>query len=95
MHRRNGVYGLLHSRRLGAGLPAPGTERELSMKIYDESLYCQECGTEISFAESLFGQDLCDECYELTLKMMRERRNAARRAARQAKRRARNKEENR
>ena len=36
------------------------------MKIYDESLYCQECGCEISAAQSKFCNDYCDDCYKLT-----------------------------
>lgn len=35
------------------------------MKIYDESLYCQECGKRITVQNSLFGGDCCDDCYEL------------------------------
>jgi hypothetical protein len=34
------------------------------MKIYDESLYCQECGTEISVAEDKFLGHFCEECSE-------------------------------
>ena len=30
--------------------------------IYDESLYCQECDTEITTQEDLFNGHLCDEC---------------------------------
>ena len=33
------------------------------MKIYDESLYCQECAREISVVVAKFGDSLCEECY--------------------------------
>lgn len=35
------------------------------MKIFDESLYCQECDKEISVAEYNFLGCLCEECFEI------------------------------
>jgi hypothetical protein len=32
------------------------------MKIYDTSLYCQECDAEISVAEAKFNSGLCEDC---------------------------------
>ena len=32
--------------------------------IYDESLYCQECGTEITVPEDKFNGHVCNDCAE-------------------------------
>ena len=36
------------------------------MKIYDEAIYCQECGKEISIVEDKFLGRLCNECFTPT-----------------------------
>jgi hypothetical protein len=40
------------------------------MKIYDESLYCQECNCEISVAQSKFCDNYCDDCYEQDMQQL-------------------------
>jgi hypothetical protein len=40
------------------------------MKIYDESLYCQECNCEISVAQSKFCNNYCDDCYEQDMQQL-------------------------
>ena len=35
------------------------------MEIYDESLYCQECNSEITVAQSKFCNNYCDDCYKV------------------------------
>ncbi len=37
------------------------------MKIYDESLYCQECGKKISVLEYKLLNYQCGECYAIVL----------------------------